>query len=218
MITRKQLGAVLTVAEKHGILDDWYEPMIAAMQRHSIDTTLRIAAFLGNVAVETGELQHIEENLHYSGDRLVQVFPGMFAHRPELAHELADKGPEAIANFIYDDDHRSVAYALGNTYPGAGWRNRGRGLMQLTGDSNYRAFFTHLGMDPESDRDLLLHPFYATASACHIWQAKSCNELADGSFFEQCVRRMNGGINGLEARQRYYQAFLGVMAASDVVA
>lgn len=202
----------MTLAESRGILDQWYEPMISAMLRHDIGTTLRNAAFLANVAEETGELMHMEENLHYSGDRLAQVFPSLFNGRHDLAYELATQGPEAIANFIYDDANRPQGYRMGNTYPGAGWRNRGRGCMQLTGESNYREFFSHLGMDPDSDRDLVLMPYYATASACHIWQNGGCNALAEQGFFRQTVQRMNGGENGLATRQKYYDEFLAAMA------
>ncbi len=44
---------------------------------------------------------------------------------------------KAIANIAYDDANRSKNYKLGNTQSGDGWKFRGRGLLQITGRTNY---------------------------------------------------------------------------------
>ena len=44
---------------------------------------------------------------------------------------------KAIANIAYDDANRSKSFKLGNTKKGDGWKFRGRGLLQITGRTNY---------------------------------------------------------------------------------
>lgn len=44
---------------------------------------------------------------------------------------------KAIANIAYNDDNRGPNYKLGNVNEGDGWKFRGRGLLQITGRSNY---------------------------------------------------------------------------------
>ncbi|MBL3658885.1 LysM peptidoglycan-binding domain-containing protein [Fulvivirga sediminis] len=44
---------------------------------------------------------------------------------------------KAIANIAYDDNNRSKSFKLGNINEGDGWSFRGRGLLQITGRTNY---------------------------------------------------------------------------------
>jgi predicted chitinase len=67
------------------------------------------------------------------------VFPRYFGPGKRDAAEHA-RNPEKIANYVYMDEFRSKAGALGNTQPGDGWKFRGRGLKQLTGRNNYARF------------------------------------------------------------------------------
>lgn len=199
MLTLQQM----TAANPRAPIADWYSPLIEAMAKYEINTTKRAAFFLANVFEETGDLRHLEENLRYDAPRLMAVFPSLFRGSLAKAQEIAAKGPEGIANFIYDDANRPAHYGMGNTYPGAGWRNRGRGPMMTTGEDNYRDFFSSIGMDPNSDRDLLLKPIYGALSAARIWQRGGCNELADSGAFLATVQKMNGGYTNLADRKRY---------------
>lgn len=85
---------------------------------------------------------------------------------------------------------------LGNSQPGDGYRYRGRGLIQVTGRSNYSRVGIALGLDLVGHPELLEQPAYAAMSAGWFWQSHGCNELADANQFEQITRRINGGLNG----------------------
>ena len=118
----------------------WHLPLNDAMAEYGITTPARQAAFLAQVAHESARLGVLEENLNYSAEGLVKVFP---RHFPTLkAAALYARQPEKIASKVY-------ANRLGNgdEESGEGWLYRGRGLIQITGADNYRACGTALGLD-----------------------------------------------------------------------
>lgn len=99
---------------------------------------------------------------------------------------------------------------LGNIYPGDGKKFKGRGLIQITGRANYKAYNDYLvkgGMtvDLLKTPELLSKPLGAVKSAMWFWQTHGLNELADRDDILAITRRINGGTNGLTQRKLYYQ-------------
>lgn len=114
---------------------------------------------------------------------------------------------------------------LGNIYPGDGVKFKGRGLIQLTGRSNYRDVSLALFKDLRllTTPDLLAQPKYAVQSACWYWQSRDLGEIADEpddkrhliirikkpkivlTPFDYISFRINGGFNGLEQRRAFYE-------------
>ncbi len=102
-----------------------------------------LAYMLATAWHETGgKMQAVEENLNYSAKGLMAAFPRRFSARE--AKDYAGR-PEAIANRIY-----ARRMGNGDADSGDGWRYRGRGLVQITGRTNYRAF----GVERRPDRAL----------------------------------------------------------------
>lgn len=96
---------------------------------------------------------------------------------------------------------------LGNTQPGDGPRFKGRGLIQLTGRSNYAAFGRALERDFTTDPHpalLATDADLATQVACWFWKGRNLNALADGDDLRRITLRINGGLNGLLERQMFY--------------
>lgn len=217
MITKRQMGLAMPTALTSGRIDEWYGPLTAAMLRYDITTDTRAAYFLANMAQETGQLQARSENLHYSGDRLIAVFPSLFAGNPDKAYALAAAGPEAIGNYIYADANRPKGYRMGNTQPGDGYKFRGRGPMEITGGNNYRAYFRSVGLPDDSDPDLLLQPVHGALSAAQYWSHAGCNVSADAGDFVGAVVKVNGGTIGLAERQEYLARFVDALAHPDPV-
>ncbi|MEG0636023.1 MAG: glycoside hydrolase family 19 protein [Pseudomonas sp.] len=93
---------------------------------------------------------------------------------------------------------------LGNTVKGDGSKYLGRGLIQITGRANYAACGEALGLDLINQPQLLEQPQHAAMSAAWFWSTKGLNTLADKGEFVKITRRINGGVNGLEDRQRLY--------------
>jgi predicted chitinase len=153
-----------------------YLPIIdKVMEIYEIDTPLRASAFLAQVAHESGELKFMEE-----------------IWGPTPTQELYEPPSEK-------------ATRLGNTEPGDGKRYRGRGAIQLTGRANYKKYGEQLGFDLETNPDLVATPQFAFETAGLFWQMEGLNELADVPDFITITKRINGGLNGLAQRQKYYE-------------
>lgn len=166
----------------------WLPHIEAAMARFNINTAGRKAAFIAQISHESGRFSRIEENLNYSADGLLKIFPRHFT--ADQAASYARK-PQAIANRVY-------AGRMGNgaEVSGDGWRYRGRGLIQITGLNNYKACGNATGLSLVTNPDLLLGLAAAAMSAAWFWSSNGCNELADRDDFAGITKRINGGLNG----------------------
>lgn len=161
-----------------------YLPFInKVMEIHEIDTPLRASAFLAQIAHESAELRFMEEIW----------------------------GPTAQQKKY--EPPSSVAKALGNTQKGDGFRYRGRGPIQITGRSNYKKYGDLLSVDLIGNPDLAATPQYAFSTAALFWKLNGLNELADVEDFITITRRINGGLNGLADRQRYYEIAKNALGA-----
>lgn len=126
-----------------------------------------------------------------------------------LAAFLAQIGHESGRFRFSEEIAKGDAYEgrkdLGNVHKGDGKKFKGRGLIQLTGRSNYEAISQDLGIDFVSAPTMLALPEYAVWSACWFWHKKGLNDLADKGFFRDITKRINGGYNGLEDREKLYE-------------
>jgi len=173
--------------------DRYVDALNAAMVAHAVDTVPRIAHFLAQVMHESGCLRLTVENLNYSADGLLKVFPRYFGTRAEA--EACARKPEKIACKVYGGRMGNGAEASGD-----GWRYRGRGLIQLTGKDNYRSFAQWCGQDVVADPDLVAGSL-AVDAAVFFWQRENLNALADVDDLKAVTRRINGGLNGFADRR-----------------
>jgi putative chitinase len=154
-MTPEQLARIMPRVEQ-----TWLGPLNDAMAEFEINTWPRQAAFLANVAHESGECRRTEENLSYSAERLRAVWPGRF---PSLdAATPFARAPERLANYVYGN-------RLGNTAPGDGWKYRGRGLLQLTGKEAFRKAGDALELDLVAGR-LGLARLQGAQPGCRCWR------------------------------------------------
>lgn len=160
----------------------------------NINTARRLQHFMGQCYVESGGFTTLTENLNYSAERLIAVWPTRFRNNPQLAHYLA-YNPEAIANNIYGG-------RMGNIHPSDGWRYRGGGILQMTGRGNYTRIAQLTGLDLINNPDMVRDPTTCLAVASLMWNALRCNEPADNNESSTVTRRINGGTNAASERAR----------------
>lgn len=204
MITKEQLRKAIPDAKESSI-EKYYEPLIAAMDYFKINNKKRIAAFLANLAHESAAFNTIEENLNYSAQRLMAVFPKYFRGR-NLNHY--HRQPQKIANVVYAN-----RMGNGDKASGEGWKYRGRGLIQLTGKTNYQMLGDAIDADIVSDPDWILTPEGATISAGWFWNSRKLNDLADREDLREITRKINGGYHGHDDRVRRYRHIRKVLGA-----
>jgi len=128
----------------------------------------------------------------------------------QIAHE---SGELRYVQEIASGQQYEGRKALGNTIPGDGIRYKGRGLIQITGRSNYAQCGHALELDLLEHPELLETRVNACRSAAWFWQTHGLNELADAEDFLRITKRINGGTNGLHARLEYYERAKAVLVA-----
>jgi predicted chitinase len=140
-----------------------------ALDYASINTCLRVSAFVAQVGHESAGLYYFEE--------------------------LASG-----ADYEWRTD-------LGNNVAGDGMRYKGRGPIQLTGRSNYKAAGSSLGLPFESDPERVAFPSGGFKAAAWYWKnhwSGNLNQYCDsGSLtdFRMLTQRINGGQNGAADRE-----------------
>lgn len=173
-ITEQQLRQCLPFASKENIAK-YLMPLNNCLQKYEINTPKRIAAFLAQLAHESGSFKYVRE----------------------LASGEAYEGRKD----------------LGNTEQGDGVRFKGRGLIQITGRSNYKALSVALNYDFIAHPEDLEKPGAATLSAGWFWNKNGLNAIADSADFKKLTKRINGGYNGLKDRAEHWyrcQKALGI--------
>ncbi len=205
-LTLQQLKQLLP---KNPYVQHWHHALEQLLPEYEINTPQRIAPFIAQCAHESGGLMVLKENLNYKAATLRKIFPKYFP-TDAMAAEYAAKPnkQEAIANLVY-------ANRMGNGGPetGDGYRYCGRGLIQLTGKSNYSWFAASLGIPVEEAAEYLQTFEGAAQSACWFWETNNLNRFADVGDIKGLTKAINGGFIGLEDRIKHYEHALHVMGA-----
>ena len=100
----------------------------------------------------------------------------------------------------------------GNEQSGDGWNYRGRGILQITGRSNYTQCSRDLFGDDTlaQNPDLLRTPEYAIITACWFWYKNVLNPICDQGDIVLLSKRINGGTIGLDDRIKHWNHCLDV--------
>lgn len=207
MLTVNQFQRATGVNDE--LRDAWYEPVAAAMKKHGINTQLRQAHFLAQVGHESGGFRFVQENLNYLWGALLAMFGNRITKEQALKYGRRPPQPanqQMIANIIYAN-----RMGNGDVESGDGYRYRGRGLIQITGKSNYRDLVQALGVDVVANPDLLADYKLAAESAAAWWKIHGLNEIADADDVGRITRVINGGINGIEDRKTRLTKAKGVL-------
>jgi len=170
--------------------------------RYGITTIRRQACVLAHMSVETQGFTKLEENLKYSAERLLEVFPTHFNREQAEACALV---PQLIADRAYDG-------RMGNR-PGSddGWLFRGKGLWECTGRSNGELIARKLGITPDQAAVWLIHPDHALECVGALFQILKVAPSADSGNVTEQTKHINGGLNGLYERESAYTKALRLL-------
>ena len=182
--------------------------------KYEINTKLRAAHFIAQIAHESDNFRIKTESLFYTTpQQLVNVWPGRFnLDGSNGKHNANDyiRNEQKLANVVYNG-------RMGNDQPNDGYIYRGGGFLQLTGKDSYKGYSTYLGKPLDVTANLLhTDNFYALDAA--LWEyaiADKLNLKADqGStddVVKQITRIINGGYVGLDKRTENFHKYFGLL-------
>ncbi len=210
-----KLGIVLPTVEKEVLKTDKLkgqvpDSVIAEIaliaEKFNIITNLRLAHFLAQCSHESGNFKAVSENLNYSKDGLMRIFPKYFPGN--LAESYAYK-PEMIASRVYGG-----RMGNGDEASKEGFKFRGRGYIQLTGKQNYQIFSQFIGEDCIANPDLVATK-YPLGSAAFFFNNNKLWSICDGGSTDDVVtavtKRVNGGTIGLDHRLHEFKKFFNLL-------
>ena len=194
--------------------------------KENISDPIKAAAFVATVEAETGGGNLVEIPYLYSSVKGSNRTPAELAVHPTLvqgrfrvaraaAFNALATDPDWIAaddatkndmifDIYYDDQYRDTSSKIGNTQVGDGSRFKGRGLIQLTGRSNYEAIGKILGIDLISNPELVNDPKYAAPVAMAYLTSKAGSSSSDrndffiGDLTRNKLRRIVGHDNTIQ--------------------
>ena len=172
------------------------------INRFKIDNPLRLAHFLSQCAHESMGFRATNENLSYTSDKIMEVFPRYF-------RTISCKGyvhnAELLGNRVYAD-----RMGNGNELSGDGFKYRGRGFIQMTGKNNYAQF------DKFVDDDILGNPNlvalkYPLLSAGYWWDVNNMNKWSEKETPTQIRKRVNAGTIGVEITMELFYEYYEIL-------
>ena len=177
----------------------WFNAMYEYLPKFYITTPARVAGFVAQCQHESGDFTVLSENLNYGAKGLRGIF-GKYFPNDDLARQY-ERRPQMIANRIY-----ASRMGNGNEQSGDGWNYRGRGILQITGRSNYTQCSRDLFGDDTlaQNPDLLRTPEYAIITACWFWYKNVLNPICDQGDIVLLSKRINGGTIGLDDRIKHW--------------
>lgn len=184
---------------------EFERPLRYACDRYQINTTRRLAAFLGQCAVESADFTRLEEGLYYTTAQRVRAVFGSRVPTDAMAQSLL-RNPQALANRVYAN-----LGGNGDETSGDGWKYRGRGIIQLTLKGNYTAAAQANQRPYVEQPELVARPADAAFTAAWYWGFHDLNTLADGWQTDDITRRINKGMAGRMQRRTRCDELLEIL-------
>lgn len=184
----------------------WVSHVNTALEMCGCTTPEHVAMWIAQVGHESAGLTRLVESLNYTPEGLVATWPTRFdaaaaARLGRHGEQAADQ--QEIAERVYGG-------RLGNVNWLDSWRFRGRGPIQVTGRANYRECGMAIGHDLEQEPSLL--ELRSTGAASTAWYWGKHRLTGYNGDVLSVTRKINGGTNGIEDRQRRYDKALSVLA------
>lgn len=167
LITLEQLKKIYRNGKEEK-LKLYVEAFNQVFPKFEINTPKRIAAFLGQVAVESGELKYDRE-------------------LPSRWNKKNPKDANEQTGSLYEN--RKL---LGNNKPGDGPKYIGRGILQLTGRANYTDMSKKLNRDLVNNPELACDPMVSVEIACQYFKDRKLLAFSDAWNLDEVTKRVNG--------------------------
>lgn len=178
-----------------------------AIAKHYKLSPERGAHLLGQASHESGGFKLTRENLNYSAETMLRVWPSRFKTLAEA--EPYARNPKALADKVYSN-------RMGNG-EGEGHIYIGRGFLQLTGKDNYKAFASDMRLPEILQDPSLVETDYAFETALWFFEKNKLFGIADKGVNDDTIKaitkRVNGGYIGLDHRRKETRKIWGWLSA-----
>lgn len=181
---------ILTANSRHPTAELTATKMTWALEQFRITDPRSVAALLGNLQVESGIVPKREGLYYTTAARLMAVFPSKFDPRRGGKYPTGPYlgNPEGLANLVY-----SGKLGNGDVASGDGWRYRGGGYIQTTGEVNYQQTGELIGQPLRSTPELIEQIGVSCLAACAYWtRMSSADQLARQGNISGTRRAVNG--------------------------
>lgn len=194
--------------------------IIEACKELGFDSKEQVCSLLGIIGGESNWIPQ-NESFNYSAPRLQEVFKRTFEGKPELAETYARwKGTrETFFNFVYAPENNGNQ--LGNTLPNDGGLFYGRGLIQITGRSNYETYSRLAKVDIVNNPDILNTNLEVSARVAVAYLqhrvSPSVIKTDHPGYFYAAKRAVGNNTPDIAAlKLAYYEYFYGAPAPESV--
>ena len=187
---------------------------LAELKNQGITDDKSVSNLMAQVQAESGFKSRSEDVGKYSAKTLFKLYgPGsgnkVRFRSIEEAQSVVEQGPEAVGNLIYGG-------RMGNAAD-EGYKYRGRGLIQLTGKSNYEKYGKLIGADLVKDPDLANDPDIAAKLAAIYFKEKQSRGV-DLSNIEQVGKSVGyaGGQAETQKRTQLAQSYSDKLQSGEI--
>jgi putative chitinase len=162
--------------------------------KYLIDTPVEMASFLSQVLHESGGFKWMKEIWGPT--------------KQQLRYER-----DFTQLWTSGNQRNGLAFDLGNSEKGDGKKMAGVGAIQTTGRANIKRMSLEMFGDESllKDPSVLSMPQYAIQSACIYWKWRKMDLIDDDLFIKEETKKVNGGYNGLEERQHYFDRAIKIL-------
>lgn len=150
----------------------------------------RLIDYISQCCVETGGFKFFEENMFYTAQRLMTVWPSRFKTL-EQAKPYAGN-PRALANLVYGS---RMGNELNGTNDDDGFDNRGSGLCMHTGAAEFKILHDDLGITPDQVRH---DPISQVRASLDYWGRRKVASFVDRNDLSGARKAVNGGLLGFD--------------------
>lgn len=186
-------------------------------EKYNIKNPYIYAGFMANCLHESANLTQLVENTSYSANRMAQIWPHRFAKKDEKGTYIKENGvfvPNDLAISLHKDGVKFANYIygkrMGNREEGDGYKYRGRGVIMLTGRSNYETFGALIHVNLIDNPQFASYPEYCWKIAAEFFRLNSIFEKLENKDLRGARLIINGGLIGFDDVKYKYQKILKI--------
>lgn len=185
--------------------------------RYGLNSNLVIAHAMAQFSHECGAGLEMVENINYSAERAVDVWPSRFTSAADCYSKCDSYAGDPqfhikLIDHVYGGRMGNAPYPShdGSTYIG-------RGLSQVTGKEGYQKLATRTGLNVITTPSILSSPTYALECGVADFVLCGCLPYAEKDDIDNVTLKLNGGHVGLLERKAWLTKWKPAMAASPAI-